>query len=1002
MDRYISVALIGILLISIVPMGSSISHFDGNPVDMVNRSSYRATEYQSFYGPVAVLFEQYNDYYIHIIPEFISLLDEYYDEVIVYTAANYSSSPFYAIAENFSEYAGYMGAFFDLGVFINPEDGTPLREEYLMVKKALSYGKSLMITGDWYRYFDKQKLNPFTEHLGISWYDDEVLDLTNNFSKEYYPWIHTWKNNGLSRLLTGDNSSLEVSAASSTCLEIQEEYNNTNGIVIYPVGTGDDDTYTKYNSSSGTNITIYLGVINVTSSGKLFVSGGTTWLSNKTDNGVPIGLSAKETEYFVRNIISWFNSSLDDVVYPINITLPKILYAGTKEYLFMDIKNLGASNRQTTLYIETYGSSNLKINSTQINLGIIAPKSKKNVALSIETNTTGIAMINITTVAVNPSNTSDVVRYSKIVPLRTLAFRIEASKTKDIMWLHLRNRTTIKVKITNLAGVDSTNTKIYASAPSGISLENIPIYVGDIAIGSSVEKNVSLTVLEAGIFDVELIVKSDQLEGRIVVRIYAYEKPIAVFANNRNSYFNYQSWSKYGNMTDFVNNYLGQYFGVYIVNETGDLTDTVLSDASLLVLPRIDADGAFTEAENESIMNFVDNGGCLIVLGDGTEGGKYFNPSYINSLLREYGMEFLDSQLVNINGTDPVYEFEYYEEGPAEYINYKISLSSVYKAAVINIISNLTIREGNIIVRAYPVISGGPNTLVNISGESELKNDTTKIILAVAELSTGGKIVVFGSNDMFSYTNWARSDRLALIGNIFAWMYGNISISVASLVELNISVTNKIPIVIENIGPVGVRRIGISVETDSSILLLNTSIEVIFLDAGGTKKVYLSVVPQSMGTFSMTIYYIAGGLKQKSVSISIKVTDKIPPTINIKTPTNNTRTSSKKIIVEFNVSDNYNLKEIKLYLDGNSILTETISGNFYNKSITLDLTTGEHTIKIMAYDEYQNMNQIVIKITVEEAVNLTVVAIISGVIIAGVAGAGILYWKKKKQHVKRE
>lgn len=997
MNKYVAMALIGVLLVCILPVCSSTKCIGGRISEVVvdSGSVLRSVDYQSYLGPLVVVFGQYNDYYVYRIPEFISLLGGYYDDVITYTASNYSSSPFYIVAKNFSDYAGYMGAFFDLAVFISPWDDSPLEGEYLMVRRALVYGKSVMLTGNWYGYFDKRKLNPFTEHLGIYWYDDEALDTSNNFGQEYYPWIHTWGENSLASRLNGGNFSLEVSAASSTCFKIYEEYNNTNSAIIYPIGTGDDDTYTKYNSSHGKNITIYLGVINTTSNGKLFASGGTLWLSNKSYYGTPIGLESKQTEFFVRNIFSWFNSSLRDVVYPVNITLPRTLYAGSKEYLFLDVKNLGAVDRHTTLYVEVYGSSRLKINATQVDLGLVAAKSGESIVLSIETNMTGIAMINITTVGVNPANSSDVVRYSKIVPLRTLAFRIEASKLKDIMWLYLRNRTTIGLKITNLASVDSTNTKIYVSAPSEIIPEDTSINIGNIAVGGSVEKNISLTVLGAGIFDVEILVISDQLEGRITVKIYSYEKPIAVFANNRNSYFNYQSWSRYGNMTDFVDNYLGQYFGVYIANETGEITDLVLSDASLLILPRIDVKGALSEAEKDSIMRFVDNGGCLIVLGDGTDAGKYFDPDPINSLLRDYGLEFLDAQLVNTNGTDPVYDFVYHDEGPAKYINYKITLSSLYKTSVINIASNITIRD-NVFVWVYPVISGGPNTLVNVSGGSELRNDTTKIILAVAELSSGGKIVVFGSNDMFSYTNWARSDRLALIGNVFAWMYGDISLSSPSFMELNISVENRIPIVVENIGPVGVRRINISVETDSSILVLNTSIEIVFLDAGGIKKIYLAVVPQSMGTYSMTIYYVAGGLKQKSVSMSIKVTDKIPPTISVEQPKNNTRTSDKEVQIVFNVSDNYRLKEVKIFVDGNNILTESTTGNFYYKEISHRFTVGEHIIEIVAYDEYQNMGRVIIKITVEEVVSPTIL-IVSGIIIAGVVGVWIIYWRKKRK-----
>ena len=219
--------------------------------------------------------------------------------------------------------------------------------------------------------------------------------------------------------------------------------------------------------------------------------------------------------------------------------------------------------------------------------------------------------------------------------------------------------------------------------------------------------------------------------------------------------------------------------GTVVINE-GTITDALLADVSILVIP--DPNSDFIANETEVIKNWIDNGGSLLIMGTWY---RYMEPDQLNNITLDYGIEFVDSEIVDYDDyTDEVFH-------PIIYNWTNNAIANFTKRGV----TNVTIGSNgalNVSGSAVPIATGDtdpwPNTTVAVDEynwyypdpippERILANGTDVIPFAGVDIPGGGRIFASGTTTVFAdedlgvlYINNPDFDNRQFALNVIDWL----------------------------------------------------------------------------------------------------------------------------------------------------------------------------------------------------------------------------------------
>ena len=513
-------------------------------------------KYIDYLGPTAIILTHHEDYWQDKIYRFSELVKDRFKNTTIIIS---NSDPMIKMLYDYPDKAQFFAYYADLYILLNPYDSPLEQEEIIALQSAFENGKSVMITGNYYSYFEPEYLNPLTSKYGVTWFDDQVEDQTDYDHRTYYPLIHTWKTNEIAAILT--NGVSNVKTHRSTALNVSTEVNGTE-VIQYIIGTGDSDTYVDYNSDviAGENIIVYMAILH-NSGGKMFLSGSTSFL---TDGQYYI--ESFDNELFVNNTLNWFKQDIK--VYPNNISVPEILPIGQSYSIYINITNEDSTDRDVNVslsIINLDSNANVELDQNLVQLGTISAGSYKNFYVNAQAHAPGKVLLLVQVTAKSTTEPNDVITYQKVVPLEAVSLKVSLSPQFSLLSLAKKNKVNVTVTVENPTPIDSTNTKLFINVktgdPSGFKVTNTTIDLGTITAGTSKQVEVELEFTKEGDYEVAFSANSTEFTepSTAIFKAKVYSRPVAIFDNYHPTYY---TAYRLKNLTLFLNESFDVWLGI--------------------------------------------------------------------------------------------------------------------------------------------------------------------------------------------------------------------------------------------------------------------------------------------------------------------------------------------------------------------------------------------------------------------------------------------------------
>ncbi|GEM_PF-4799704 len=740
-------------------------------------------------------------------------------------------------------------------------------DEINALNRFVENGGALLVMGEVADYFDPSYLNPITENYGISRLDVSVHDDTNNSYRSYTPIIHVFNTND-SVVQELANNVTDVYYNAGTALNV-----TSSDVVV--VATGDEDTYvtpSKYNDTAlpapkGTDVVVMAYYVYPNEfEGRIFAIGSSGRLYDKYsyfDHNKPfvknlMSRLAQAHKNRVPSIMVTSTISSDVITYHDNVTL-KITVESTGSDTATNVK----------LKIEVPSGLEIVSGDSEYSIGDMAPGDTFSVELVLRAVYTmeGDIVVNAT-----GSNVSPVVQkiHVKIIP----ALKITAAAKPTALNINERNDFYLEVNMTNISMHNVTDVSIDLELPTGISGEDENDTIEVIPVNSTVTVRFSLTVESPGIYQIKVIVKSEDAMP------YPYTINVAFIATTKPNLIVLDLGHTNRPPADQVTQFVGllKTFGTVIINN-GTITPDLLSATKLyiLVYPKY----GLTASEIEAIKSYVANGGSLIITGNAARYSNAEANEAINAIASAYGVYFMDVTVMDetnnsfkpytpiihvFNTNDPVGNYLF---NGVEYIYYQAGTA-------------LTIKSGDVV----PLAFGDEDTYLVDKNGTVLTNVTGTDIVTMAYRHGTGKIFFIGSCGRFrdKYDYFATNSPFIqnLISRLLAAPKITMSVSVSNT-SVNVEDKIYLNIQIQNTGLDSAEiEVGISVEDGLEILNASAPVEnatihtdyvfKVTVGPGETKNVVVVLKALEAGNRTIRVYYAIGGEITLAKEVTINVT----------------------------------------------------------------------------------------------------------------------------------
>ena len=450
-----------------------------------------------------------------------------------------------------------------------------------------------------------------------------------------------------------------------------------------------------------------------------------------------------------------------------------------------------------------------------------------------------------------------------------------------------------------------------------------------------------------------------------------------------------------GHDNDYSNGYLSALFGYLhslgatVKNNTDVLTASDLENMDLLILTA--PYKTLTTTEINVIKTWAESGNKSVLV---TSRGDYNHAlrGDLNNLLEALGVH------IRIND-DNVYEAD-----PSAYKPWYVDITSVLPPELTKNITNgvhqIRFFSPSSLYLTDPsyvtVIAYGDPTVYQSDEDPTTPihtiYDTTddmlggeSIVLAAVEQVSTLRVAVFGTT-IFSDFDFSNifANNPELLKNLLTWFVQNRT-ATDDVTAPDVSITSPTAKVVST-SPLTIEWSTSATDVSAFYIAVNGEIK-----ASTSDDTHSATVSISKGINFVRVFAVDGAGNVGAVNKTI-IYDTESPTIMVLSPENNAEVSGA-FTLSWNGTDDVGIDHYVVYVDGEEYATVT------NTSITLNLSPGEHTIKITAFDIAGNNATAIITVTVSGGAvfdfsNIQIY-IVAGVIAVVVIIAVIFFIKKK-------
>jgi len=808
---------------------------------------------------------------------------------------------------------------YDILIIPNPETSYTT-DEVEAIKSFIGDGGSLLIMGDWYKYFDPADIENITKDYGIEWLDDSVRDDTDNEAgKSYYPVIHTWKT--AVGMFVSNDGAYQV-GYTGTALNVTGVNDTTK--TIYIVGTGDDDTYLYYTTDVTDGDVVVFAAVDLTNGGRIFVSGSSGLFC---DISYPYFYGKYNNKDFAMRVFHWLLAKGLEIA---SYEAPDKLLLNQMTLINVTIvNNWGIDATGVTVGVELEGAIELLNVSNTFSVGTLV--AGETVSSSWLVMATGNSLANVT-IKVWSDN---VPGFSKVVHIQTLGLTVTLESEPEEFLIYERNNFTLHINVSNPTDQTAENVSLIIILPPGLTTENDTTYlIKTLDPGAFKALDIIVEVSAIGFHYIFVAFTSDNLGSGFAETLVKVYNALIVFDEGHGQYYDS------GKMSTFIEHL--KLYGLVTIN-TGNFTEDLLAKAHLVVIPYPD-DGLY-DNEIQLLKDYVEGGGKLWIMGNWY---KYFDPENLNPLTSDYGIIWNDGEIMD-------------DEVNYEGVSYKPLLSTFADNIPAKLLSagvSTVLAQGctylNLTDPAVPILLGNPTSYgVNGTGDLSGINGTDLIAAAIVELNGGGKIFAIGGTLPFAYTTNPEYN-YRFIDNVIRWLIGPRALNDYEAPELEITAP-------EDGSYVASQTVTVtwSASDESGV-----NITMIYVDGelkavlGAETSYTISGLSEGSHQVKVVVYDRVYLSSEATVNFTVDITN---PTVTIVSPEEGAHVTAGNITVEFNVTDNIGIDKIEVYLDGE--LVATLPGTA--REVSVNLTPGSHAISIVAYDYAGNQGSALVNVVAE-------------------------------------
>ncbi len=849
---------------------------------------------------------------------------------------------------------------YDVLIITNPSVKLPYNAtEIDAIKNFVNSGGALLIMGDWYDYFDPACIENITKDYGIGWYDAEILDESNH---DYYKYlfdviIHTWANNTVARFVSR-NGTFEVEAYSSTALYWTGV--NSTDAPVYIVGTGDDDTIVKFENDTQKTLgydAIAFMAVDVVNGGRIFASGSSAMF--RSDEAYYYLDTRWDTADFAMLVFEWL---LGRGLWLSSTEAPSSLLLSEHGLINLTItNNWGIDATNVRVGVEIEGALDL-VNASNIYTIETLPAGSS-VSLCWEVVATGNSLANVT-IKVWSDN---VPGFSKVVHIETLSLTVTLYPIPEEFLIYERDNFTLFVEVYNPTNIVAENISLELILPAGLStLNDTTYFISALNPGEAMHLEYIIKAAKIGFFEIVVQFSSANLgSGSASTKVNVYNALI-VFDEGHGQFYDSSR------MPTFIK-YLSQY-GLVEIN-TGNFTEEILNAAHLVVIPYPN-DGLY-DFEISLLKNYLANGGKVWIMGNWYD---YFDPASLNDLTGEYGIVWNDGEIMDDeNNMDASYK-------PILSVFADNLLAKLLSAGVSSVLAH-GCTYLNVTDPAIPILLGNPTSYgVNDTGKPSGINGTDLVAAAAVELENGGKLFAMGGTLPFAYTDNAEYNH-RFIDNIIRWLIGSRALNDTSPPEISITAPGADSYIASQTVTI---EWSVTDKTEGNITFVYLDDSLVDMLVGGETEYTLSDLSEGTHTVKLVVYDRAYLSSEATVTFTVDLTK---PVVTILSPTENEVVKAGNITVTFEVTDNFGVDRVEVYLDGELVTTLPGTAN----QTTVNVPPGTHTISIVAYDFAGNQASALVTITAKAPPTIaTWLVYIGGAVIIIIAIIVAVYYVKKK------
>ena len=310
-----------------------------------------------------------------------------------------------------------------------------------------------------------------------------------------------------------------------------------------------------------------------------------------------------------------------------------------------------------------------------------------------------------------------------------------------------------------------------------------------------------------------------------------------LFDEAHGQYFDHEKLSEF--ISDLENT-----FDVDITVNTEPLTSDLLSQFDVLIITNPGTN--FTDEEINSIKEFINNGGIVLISGTWY---KYFEPGYVNCITKDYGVDWYDGSVNDPTNYD---DYTYYpivhmwaKTDVGQFVSNNGTFLVRFSGTALKIVGTNDSTK-----KIYVVGHGDDDTYVYLEDGTTLDlHENTLYFIAIDVCNVGGRLFLSGSSDVFQKLYLYDNKDFAM--RVFHWLIAegleiiNYEVPAEPILSGEYAYLN---VTIRNNAETAATNVHVGIELEGTVELVNESSDVIIGDLEPGAEKTICWVVKSTGT----------------------------------------------------------------------------------------------------------------------------------------------------------